>query len=76
LSTRETALHINAAAAVANRNHVAVGSSVLDRIRFSLAPILILYGRRDAAKIAGDVFDVPQRPGKALITPRRASRVR
>ena len=42
-------LRIIAAAAVANWNHVAVGSSVLDRIRLSLAPILILDGRRDAA---------------------------
>jgi FtsK/SpoIIIE family len=63
---RETGLHIVVAASVANWNHVAVGSSVLGRIRSSLAPILILDGRRDAGKIAGDVFAEPQRPGKAL----------
>jgi S-DNA-T family DNA segregation ATPase FtsK/SpoIIIE len=50
---------------VANWNHVAIGSSVLGRLRASLAPILILDGRRDAGRVAGDIFAEPARPGKA-----------
>jgi type VII secretion protein EccCa/type VII secretion protein EccCb len=63
---RETGLHIVATAGVANWNFVAVGTSMLGRVRSSLAPILVMDGRRDAGKVAGDVFAEPQRPGKAI----------
>ena len=62
---RDTGLHVFAATAVANWNQVAIGSSVLGKLRASLAPILILDGRRDAGKIVADIFAEPQRPGKA-----------
>jgi len=62
---RDTGLHVFAATAVANWNQVAIGSSVLGKLRASLAPILILDGRRDAGKIVGDIYAEPQRPGKA-----------
>ena len=48
---RDTGLHVFAATAVANWNQVAIGSSVLGKLRASLAPMLILDGRRDAGKI-------------------------
>jgi type VII secretion protein EccCb len=62
---RDTGLHVFAATAVANWNQVAIGSSVLGKLRASLAPVLILDGRRDAGKIVADIFAEPQRPGKA-----------
>ena len=62
---RDTGLHVFAATAVANWNQAAIGSSVLGKLRASLAPILILDGRRDAGKIVGDIYAEPQRPGKA-----------
>ncbi|HZA10649.1 type VII secretion protein EccCa [Mycobacterium sp.] len=63
---RETGLHVLAATMASNWNMVAIGSSVLGRLRSSLAPILILDGRRDAGKIAADIYAEPQRPGKAI----------
>ena len=63
---RDTGLHVFAGTAVANWNQVAIGSSVLGKLRASLAPTLILDGRRDAGKIVGDIFAEPQRPGKAI----------
>ncbi len=63
---RDTGLHILAATAVANWNQVAIGSSLLGKMRASLTPTLILDGRRDAGKIVGDLVAEPQRPGKAL----------
>ncbi len=62
---RDTGLHVFAATAVANWNQVAIGSSVLGKLRASLAPTLILDGRRDAGKVVADIFAGPQRPGKA-----------
>ena len=63
---RDTGLHMFAATAVANWNQVAIGSSVLGKLRASLAPILIMDGRRDAGKIVADIYAEPQRPGKAI----------
>ena len=63
---RDTGLHVLAATAVANWNQVAIGSSLLGKMRASLTPTLILDGRRDAGKIVGDLVAEPQRPGKAL----------
>ena len=63
---RDTGLHIVAGTAVANWNQVAIGSSLLGKMRASLTPTLILDGRRDAGKIVGDLVAEPQRPGKAL----------
>jgi len=63
---RDTGLHIFAATAVANWNQVAIGSSVLGKLRASLAPILVMDGRRDAGKIVADIYAEPQRPGKAI----------
>ena len=63
---RDTGLHVFAATAVANWNQVAIGSSVLGKLRGSLAPTLILDGRRDAGKIVADIYAEPQRPGKAM----------
>ena len=53
---RDTGLHVFAATAVANWNQVAIGSSVLGKLRASLAPVLILDGRRDAGKIVADIL--------------------
>jgi S-DNA-T family DNA segregation ATPase FtsK/SpoIIIE len=64
---RDSGLHILAGTAVANWNQVAIGSSVLGKMRASLTPTLILDGRRDAGKIVGDLVAEPQRPGKALL---------
>ena len=50
---RDTGLHVFAATAVANWNQVAIGSSVLGKLRASLAPVLVMDGRRDAGKIVG-----------------------
>ena len=63
---RDTGLHIFAATAVANWNQVAIGSSVLGKLRGSLAPVLVMDGRRDAGKIVADIYAEPQRPGKAI----------
>jgi type VII secretion protein EccCb len=63
---RDTGLHIFAATASANWNQVAIGSSVLGKLRASLAPVLIMDGRRDAGKIVADIYPEPQRPGKAI----------
>ncbi|MCG5433043.1 type VII secretion protein EccCb [Mycobacterium sp. MYCO198283] len=63
---RDTGLHVLAATAVANWNQVAIGNSLLGKLRASLAPTLILDGRRDAGKIVGDIVAEPQRPGKAI----------
>jgi type VII secretion protein EccCb len=63
---RDTGLHIFAGTAVANWNQVAIGSSVLGKLRASLAPILIMDGRRDAGKVVADIYAEPQRPGKAI----------
>lgn len=63
---RDTGLHIFAATAVANWNQVAIGSSVLGKLRASLAPVLVMDGRRDAGKIVADIYAEPQRPGKAV----------
>ncbi|MGH3676758.1 MAG: type VII secretion protein EccCb [Mycobacterium sp.] len=62
---RDTGLHVFAATAVANWNQVAIGSSLLGKLRASLAPTLILDGRREAGKIVADIVAEPQRPGKA-----------
>jgi hypothetical protein len=62
---RETGLHIIAAASVANWSHAAVGPSVLGRVSSSLAPILVLDGRREHGQIASGVYAEAQRPGKA-----------
>jgi len=70
---RDTGLHILAGTAVANWNQVAIGSSLLGKMRASLAPTLILDGRRDAGKIVGDLVAEPQRPGKALYFTRSAT---
>jgi len=70
---RDTGLHVLAATAVANWNQVAIGSSVLGKLRGSLSPILILDGRRDAGKIAADIYAEPQRPGKAIYYTRSAT---
>ena len=70
---RDTGLHILAGTAVANWNQVAIGSSLLGKMRASLAPTLILDGRRDAGKIMGDLVAEPQRPGKALYFTRSAT---
>ena len=63
---RATGLRIFAGTAVANWNQVAIGSSVLGKLRASLAPILIMDGRRDAGKDVADIYAEPQRPGKAI----------
>ena len=73
---RETGLHIIAAASVHNWSHAAAGPSVLGRVASSLAPILVLDGRREHGQIAGGVYAEPQRPGKAeYVTRSRTSGV-
>jgi type VII secretion protein EccCb len=70
---RDIGLHLLAGTAVANWNQVAIGNSLLGKIRASLAPLLILDGRRDAGKIIGDTVAEPQRPGKGLYFTRSAT---
>jgi S-DNA-T family DNA segregation ATPase FtsK/SpoIIIE len=70
---RDIGLHVLAGTAVANWNQVAIGNSLLGKMRASLAPTLILDGRRDAGKIVGDLVAEPQRPGKALYFTRSAT---
>lgn len=70
---RDTGLHVLAGTAIANWNQVAIGSSLLGKMRGALTPTLILDGRRDAGKIVGDLVAEPQRPGKALYFTRSAT---
>ncbi len=70
---RDTGLHVLAGTAVANWNQVAIGSSLLGKLRGGLTPTLVLDGRRDAGKIVGDMFAEPQRPGKAMYFTRSAT---
>jgi type VII secretion protein EccCa/type VII secretion protein EccCb len=59
-------LHVIAAADIRSWTQQSQGLGTLGRIVGSLAPVLILDGRRQHGVIAHDVYADPQRPGKAV----------
>jgi S-DNA-T family DNA segregation ATPase FtsK/SpoIIIE len=62
----EIGLHVIATADIRNWSQQSLGQSALGRIVGSLAPLLILDGRRHHGVIAHDLHAEPQRPGKGI----------
>lgn len=66
----ELGLHIVATSDIRGWAFQSQGNGVQGRIVGSLAPVLILDGRRENGKIAGGIYAEPQRPGKGLLVSR------
>jgi S-DNA-T family DNA segregation ATPase FtsK/SpoIIIE len=66
----ELGLHIIAGADIRNWSYLSMGSGVQGRIVGSLAPIVILDGRREHGQIVSGVYAEPQRPGKGMLATR------
>jgi hypothetical protein len=66
----ELGLHIIAGADIRNWSYLSMGSGVQGRIVGSLAPVLILDGRREHGQIVSGVYAEPQRPGKGILATR------
>jgi S-DNA-T family DNA segregation ATPase FtsK/SpoIIIE len=62
----EIGLHVIATADIRNWSQQSLGQSALGRIAGSLAPVLILDGRRSHGVIAHDLHAEPQRAGKGI----------
>jgi type VII secretion protein EccCb len=69
----ELGLHIIAGAGIRNWSYMAHGNSVQGRVVGSLAPVLILDGRREHGQIVSGIFAEPQRPGKGTLVTRQGA---
>jgi type VII secretion protein EccCb len=69
----ELGLHIIAGAEIRNWSYMSHGNGVQGRVVGSLAPVLILDGRREHGQIVNGIFAEPQRPGKGLLVTRRGA---
>lgn len=62
----QVGLHIVASADIRHWSYQSMSAGVLGRVVGTLAPVLILDGRRDNGPIANGVYAEAQRPGKGL----------
>jgi hypothetical protein len=69
----ELGLHIIAGAEIRNWSYMSHGNGVQGRVVGSLAPVLILDGRREHGQIVSGIFAEPQRPGKGLLVTRQGT---
>jgi hypothetical protein len=69
----ELGLHVIAGAEIRNWSYTSHGSGVQGRVVGSLAPVLILDGRREHGQIVSGIFAEPQRPGKGLLVTRQGT---
>jgi type VII secretion protein EccCb len=69
----ELGLHLIAGAEIRNWSFMAHGGGVQGRVVGSLAPVLILDGRREHGQIVSGIFAEPQRPGKGLLVTRQGT---
>ena len=69
----ELGLHIIAGAEIRNWSYMSHGNGVQGRVVGSLAPVLILDGRREHGQIVNRIFAEPQRPGKGLLVSRQGA---
>jgi S-DNA-T family DNA segregation ATPase FtsK/SpoIIIE len=72
----ELGLHVIATADIRSWGVQSAGGAVLGRLVGSLAPVVILNGRRDNGMIVNGIFAEPQRAGKGIfVTPARTDGV-